>query len=89
MNSLVCFVSLAAVIWAIRGRRDGLVFLLVANSVATPVGISRIYLGVHYFSDVVGGLLAGSAWLLIDFRNGRPGPRQVNRPRLDSELLIA
>ena len=63
--------------------------LLVAISVATLVGISRIYLGVHYFSDVVGGLLAGSAWLLIDFRNGRPGPRQVNRPRLDSELLIA
>lgn len=65
MNSLVCFVSLAAVIWAIRGRRSGIVALLGAICIATLVGTSRIYLGVHYFSDVVGALLAGSAWLLI------------------------
>lgn len=29
------------------------------------IGVSRIYLGVHYPSDVVGGYLAGAAWLLI------------------------
>jgi undecaprenyl-diphosphatase len=27
------------------------------------IGSSRIYLGAHYFSDVVGGYLVGSAWL--------------------------
>ncbi len=27
------------------------------------IGSSRIYLGAHYFSDVVGGFLVGSAWL--------------------------
>jgi membrane-associated phospholipid phosphatase len=27
------------------------------------IGCSRIYLGAHYFSDVVGGYLVGSAWL--------------------------
>lgn len=29
------------------------------------IGFSRIYLGVHYPSDIVGGFLAGGAWLLI------------------------
>ncbi|MCX6733346.1 MAG: phosphatase PAP2 family protein [Candidatus Peregrinibacteria bacterium] len=29
------------------------------------IGISRLYLGVHYFSDVIGGYLIGSIWLAI------------------------
>ena len=29
------------------------------------IGISRIYLGVHYPSDVVAGFIAGSVWLVI------------------------
>jgi membrane-associated phospholipid phosphatase len=29
------------------------------------IGLSRIYLGVHYFSDVVGGYAAGAAWLAV------------------------
>lgn len=29
------------------------------------IGFSRMYLGVHYFSDVVAGFAAGGAWLSI------------------------
>ncbi|WP_010531388.1 phosphatase PAP2 family protein [Lentibacillus jeotgali] len=29
------------------------------------IGLSRVYLGVHYPLDVVGGFLAGGAWLLL------------------------
>lgn len=29
------------------------------------IGLSRMYLGVHYFSDVVAGYAAGSVWLSV------------------------
>lgn len=29
------------------------------------IGFSRIYLGVHYFSDVIGGAVAGGGWLVL------------------------
>jgi membrane-associated phospholipid phosphatase len=32
---------------------------------ALLIGFSRIYLGVHYFSDVVAGFAAGGIWLSI------------------------
>jgi undecaprenyl-diphosphatase len=31
---------------------------------ATAVGISRVYLQVHYLSDVVAGAILGVAWVL-------------------------
>jgi len=31
------------------------------------IGFSRIFLGVHYFTDVIGGFLVGGFWLLIGF----------------------
>jgi len=27
------------------------------------IGLSRVYLGAHYISDMVGGFAAGGAWL--------------------------
>lgn len=31
------------------------------------IGLSRVYLGVHYFGDVMGGYLLGAIWLIISF----------------------
>ena len=36
--------------------------------IATAIAGSRIYLGVHYLSDVVGGLVLGAAWALAGRR---------------------
>ncbi|MEM0962388.1 MAG: phosphatase PAP2 family protein, partial [Bacteroidota bacterium] len=36
----------------------------VSLALIIAVGLSRVYLNVHYLTDVIGGWLAGSAWLL-------------------------
>ncbi|MEP6638354.1 MAG: phosphatase PAP2 family protein [Chloroflexota bacterium] len=65
MNSLVFYLALAVLTWINVGRRAGGVAVIVALVIAIAVGFSRIYLGYHYLSDVVGGFAAGLAWLFI------------------------
>jgi undecaprenyl-diphosphatase len=65
MNSFVTYVALALVIWRVAGRRVGIVALALAGILAVSIGISRIYLGAHWFTDVIGGYLAGALWLLF------------------------
>ena len=65
MNGVVFYVALALILWSILGRRIGLTALAIASLLVFGIGVSRIYLGYHYLTDVVGGLLAGIAWLLV------------------------
>ena len=65
MNAVVVYGAIALILWSILGRRAGLIAILIAALLAVGVGISRIYLGYHYLTDVVGGILAGVAWLVV------------------------
>jgi undecaprenyl-diphosphatase len=65
MNSVAFYVALAVIVWSLRGRRWGAIALVAAIALTTLIGVSRIYLGYHYLTDVVGGVLAGASWLLV------------------------
>ena len=65
MGSLVGYGMLAyllVVCWAER-RRTRLTIVVVVALLTGAIGVSRLYLGVHYFSDVVAGYAAGLLWL--------------------------
>ena len=54
--------------WLVRGRRRIRNRWLVGSSAVgliLVVGFSRIYLGVHFLSDVLGGYLLGACWLIV------------------------
>jgi undecaprenyl-diphosphatase len=51
------------VVKAPRGVR--LASILLGSAVIVGVGLSRVYLGAHYPSDVLGGFLAAAAWVSV------------------------
>jgi len=65
MASLIGYGVLAYVLtllW-IHRRSAQIAVVLGAALLIIAIGFSRLYLGVHYFSDVVGGYAAGVLWL--------------------------
>lgn len=65
LGSLVGYGMLAYVIGSswIHSRRGRLRLAIATAALVLAIGISRLYLGVHYFSDVVGGYAVGILWL--------------------------
>lgn len=47
-----------------RDERRRALIVLATCLIIAAVGVSRLYLGVHYLTDVIGGYLAGAVWLL-------------------------
>ncbi|WAC25517.1 phosphatase PAP2 family protein [Ancylobacter sp. SL191] len=66
MGAAVTYLTLAALIVRTERRRRLKAYVLfVAVSLTLLIGLSRIYLGVHWPTDVLAGWCAGSAWALI------------------------
>ncbi|MDF2937934.1 MAG: rane-associated phospholipid phosphatase [Paenibacillaceae bacterium] len=55
---------LALLLWPhLRGKPGKTVLLAAAALLILAIGLSRIYLGVHYPSDVLGGYAASGCWI--------------------------
>ncbi|WP_165485721.1 phosphatase PAP2 family protein [Frankia sp. Cppng1_Ct_nod] len=59
---LVAALVLLVALEAVQGRRPRITTMVLVGLVVAVVGFSRLALGVHYLSDVVGGYLLAVAW---------------------------
>jgi len=68
-HSMVAVAFYGFLIWLIiRYEEDRLqrwIWSLALFFVVIMIGISRVYLGVHYFSDVVAGYCVAAVWLVV------------------------
>lgn len=81
MLAPILFVFAAALVTAEPGlRRFRIPALALAWTVSFLLAFSRVYLGVHYPSDVIAGLVAGSAWLALSlvFTRHNPGAKMID-----------
>lgn len=72
MMSAVTYLTLGALL--ARSQERGRVkayFLLVAIFLTFAVGVTRVYLGVHWPTDVLAGWTAGAVWALICWLTAR------------------
>jgi undecaprenyl-diphosphatase len=66
MLSAIVFLTLGALLAQLIERRRLKVYVLgVALLLTFLVGLSRVFLGVHYLTDVFGGWVAGLGWALL------------------------
>lgn len=66
MSAVMFFGFLAFLAWVhLRRRRTRLPLVLVAAAFPVFIGLSRIYVGGHWLSDVIGGWTAGLFFLLL------------------------
>jgi len=80
-----CFYGVLAGLWTgrIKSYWGRIIIWAVAALLVTAIGLSRIYLGVHYPSDVVAGYLTATLWVSTLVALDRLRVRRNSRQELD------
>jgi len=83
-----CFYGILAGLFSshIKARSARILLWMAAAALVLAIGFSRIYLGVHYPTDVIAGYLAASVWVstllfVADIRRSAKQRRQEKRER--------
>ncbi len=65
----VTYLTLGALLSRVEARRRAKIYVLtVAVALTFLIGVSRIYLGVHWPTDVLAGWCLGAAWAMLCWR---------------------
>ncbi len=65
MMATSLYIILAFILWRNAKNSFRVLYIIAAIFMISMIGVSRIYLGVHYPSDIAGGISASTFWLLI------------------------
>ena len=66
LASCCFFAGLAAILSGrVRSRRARMLIWIAASIMFLLIGLSRIYLGVHYTTDVIAGFSAALIWIVV------------------------
>ncbi|WP_161798209.1 phosphatase PAP2 family protein [Aneurinibacillus tyrosinisolvens] len=66
MEAFAMYGVLAFLVWRhIPARAGRTIIIVISTLMILAIGISRIYLGVHYPSDIIGGYFVSGFWLAL------------------------
>jgi undecaprenyl-diphosphatase len=76
MNSIIVYGTVAYIVSRLEATRTTrAITWIVAGAFILLIGGSRMYLGVHYPTDIIAGFLAGAAWVAFVASSSRAARR--------------